>query len=61
MKIHHSRDDDDDDDDDDNNPLALQPIESLILPIECWPHIHLSADRGEQTSNQFGDGVSSAH
>ena len=26
-----------------NNPEALQPIEGLSLPTNCWPHFHLSA------------------
>ena len=29
------------------NPYALQPIESLDLPTDCWAHSHLSADSGE--------------
>ena len=28
--------------------LALQPIEGQGLPTNCWPHLYLSADRGER-------------
>ena len=36
-----------------NNSLALQPIEDQGLATDCWPHVHLSIDRGERSSSQF--------
>ena len=40
-----------------NNPVVLQPIEGQSLPVDCWPHFHLSADRGERLSSRFRNDV----
>ena len=38
-----------------NNPKTQKPIE------DCWPLIHLSADRDERSFSQFGVDVWSAY
>ena len=42
-----------------NNPVLLEPIEDQGLPINCWPHFHLTTDRSESSSSHFRDDVCS--
>ena len=41
--------------------MMQQPIEDQGLPTDCWPLVHLSVDRGEWSSSQFRDDMSSTH
>ena len=40
-----------------NNPEALQLIESLGLPTDCWPHFQFFANSSEGSSGHLGGGM----